>query len=110
MDCMELHTAAKMSLLANSGTFMSQKNKEWTTGDSCMWTDMIIHGTILYLQYLCVFRTRHAVAGLAALFFLVKVVSVGVTAAKGEAEALPVQRVVVPAGVARPTRAGVGGL
>lgn len=57
-----------------------------------------------------VFLTSHTIAGFDTLNFFLKVIPVCVTAAKGEAGALPVHGVIVPAGVTRPTWSGVGGL
>lgn len=57
-----------------------------------------------------VFLTSHAVAGFAALVFFLKVIPVCITATEGEAGALPVHGVIVPAGVTRPTWSGMGGL
>lgn len=54
--------------------------------------------------------TCHAAAVCFTLGFLLKVVAFGATAAVGEAEALPVHRVVVPAGETGTTRSCVGGL
>lgn len=51
-------------------------------------------------------RTCYSVAGLAAIIVVLKVVPVSVAATVDEAYALPVFRVVVPAGEVRPTRAG----
>ncbi len=62
-----------------------------------------------YCKTVCEHGTCDSLARLAAFLFLIKVVSVGVTAAVGEVVALPLQRVVVPAAVTRPTRSGVGG-
>ena len=56
------------------------------------------------------FRTSHSVAGVNALRFLRKVVFVSITAAVGEAVALPIQGVIVPASVTGPTWTGAGGL
>lgn len=55
-------------------------------------------------------RTCHSVTGVLTLPLLLKVVPVSVAATEGELVTLPVQGVVVPAGVTRPTRTGAGGL
>lgn len=54
--------------------------------------------------------TGHTVAEVIALVLLLKVVAVGVAAAVGEAGALPVDGVVVPAAETGPARPSVRGL
>ena len=58
----------------------------------------------------CVCGTGDSAARLSAHLLVLEVVGVGLTAAVGEGEALPVHGVVVPAGEAGPTRSGVGRL
>lgn len=58
----------------------------------------------------CLSLTGHTVAEVTALALFVKIVAVGVAAAIGEAAALPVDGVVVPAAETGPARPSVRGL